>query len=84
MFITYNNLTITPMSKMKEFLTVIGRKDAPSMDEIAGDELMTNAYYEIFGPYTPSEANKRSLAREVALERWRAAGRREARERANK
>lgn len=70
------------MNKMQEFLQAIGRKDAPSMDEIAGDELMTNTYFRIFGPPDVSEATRRRLARDVALERWRAEGRRNARERA--
>ena len=69
---------------MKEFLKAIGRKNAPSLDEIAGDEQMFNTYMAVFGPENPSEANRRHLAREVAFEQWRAAGRRKARERAAK
>jgi len=37
------------MSKTKEFLKAIGRKNLPSMEEIKGDEALFNAYLEIFG-----------------------------------
>lgn len=69
---------------MKEFLRAIGRKNAPSLDEIAGDEHMFNTYMAIFGPGNPSEASRRHLAREVAFEQWRAAGRKKARENVTK
>lgn len=67
---------------MKQFLKAIGRKNAPSLDEIAGDEHMFNTYMAIFAPDNPSEANRRRLAREAAFEAWRTEGRRRARERA--
>jgi len=38
------------MSKMKTFLKKIGRKNLPSMNEIAGDEELFNAYMEVFAP----------------------------------
>ena len=67
------------MNKTKEFLKLINRKDLPSMDEIAGDEFLFNSYLAIFAEDAPSEADRRSLARDISFERYREAGRREAR-----
>lgn len=36
------------MSKRKQYLKEIGRKNMPSMDEIAGDEYLYNTYIKVF------------------------------------
>ncbi len=36
------------MNKNKEFLKAIGRKDFPSMDEISGDEHLSNTFLKVY------------------------------------
>jgi len=68
------------MNKMKEFLKAIDRKNAPSLDEIAGDDKLFNTYMAVFGP-SPSEGNRRSLARETLMGKLQRHNERKMRER---